>query len=605
MTDVFICYDVQDKDIQNRVIQSLSRYVITTWTQERDIQTGTDYKRAIEVAIEQAEFDQESISTGVDFENEIFKGINGSDNFLFVLSPDAVESEYCEQEVNYAAEQNKRFITVLHRELDPTTMPKALRVIHWIDFKDSTFEKSFSELIQAIELDREHAHQHTVLQQRASDWVENNRLKDFLLNITACTNAERWRNIALEEDKQPIPTPLQRDFIQESRNAINAAEKMERRRRNIILGSVTGGMILAVILAGFAFFEMKQAEEAQAEAIVQKDNAKQAQVKAEASEKNAKEQAQKAKEQAQIALIRQLSAQAVIAAKLPSPSNGSLDLALLLAGQLFHINKTAGQSALLRVIQNPQVKTHLYGHTNAVISVAISSDGKRLASASYDKTVRMWDVEKQAPLGEPMLGHTSFVRSVAFSPDGKHLASASYDKAVRLWDVETQAPVGKPLLGHISFVLDIAFSPDGKYLASASDDNNIILWDVETQTPISKPLLGHTAMVNSIVFSPNGKLLASAGFDKAVRLWDVKTQASIGEPLLGHTNWVLSVAFSPNGKRLASASKDNTIRLWDIDPQSWLHRACQIANRNLSQEEWRTLVSNLIRKLVHNNLKIH
>jgi len=223
-TEVFVSYSRKDADFARQLNTALQEADKTTW------------------------FDQESISTGVDFENEIFKGINSADNFLFVLSADAVSSEYCEREVNYASEQSKRFISVLHREVDPALMPDSLRVINWIDFKDTAFDKSFPELIQAIELDREHAHQHTVLQQRAGDWTENDRSNDFLLNITACDNAEGWQDRAQEEQKKPVPTVLQQDFIVDSRKAIEAAEQKERKRRKIIFLSVTGGMVIAAIL---------------------------------------------------------------------------------------------------------------------------------------------------------------------------------------------------------------------------------------------------------------------------------------------------------------------------------------------------------------------
>jgi hypothetical protein len=231
--------------------------------------TDADFARMLNTALQEADkntwFDQESISTGVDFEKEIFKGIDSADNFVFVLSPDAVSSEYCEREVNYAADNSKRFITVLHRTIDPNTMPDALRKINWIDFKDTAFEKSFPELIQAIELDREHAHQHTVLQQRASDWAENNRSINFLLNITACANAESWQAIAVAERKRPVPTELQRDFIIDSRKAIKKAN----RRRNALLTLAVFGMVAAGILAIFAFNKMNEAN--QAEQLRQKE----------------------------------------------------------------------------------------------------------------------------------------------------------------------------------------------------------------------------------------------------------------------------------------------------------------------------------------------
>ena len=203
--------------------------------------------------------------------------------------------------------------------------------------------------------------------------------------------------------------------------------------------------------------------------------------------------------------------------------------------------------------------TSLEGHTERIIKIAFSSDGTTLASASEDRTIRLWDVVT-GDHKHTLTGHRSHIYSITFSPDGKTLASGSENGRIRLWN----ATVGQyrvTLEGHSGAVKSVAFSPDGKTLASGSSDRTIRLWNA-TIGLYKVTLEGHSEGINSVAFSPDGRTLASGSSDRTIRLWNATTGIH-QNTLTGHTENVDDIFFIENGETLGSKSRDSTIRLWD------------------------------------------
>lgn len=202
----------------------------------------------------------------------------------------------------------------------------------------------------------------------------------------------------------------------------------------------------------------------------------------------------------------------------------------------------------------------LEGHTSVVESIAFSLDGRRVATASQDRTLKLWD----AATGQELMtfnGHSDTVHSVKFSPDAQRLITGSGDQTAKLWDAATGQEL-TTLHGHTARVFAVGFSPDGRTLATGSFDNTAKLWDAATGRELAT-LNGHIKAVHSLSFSPDGKTLATGSADNAAKLWQVSTGLEVAT-FKGHAGKVWSVAFSSDGKRLATGGGEGLVRLWDV-----------------------------------------
>jgi WD40 repeat protein/basic membrane lipoprotein Med (substrate-binding protein (PBP1-ABC) superfamily) len=315
----------------------------------------------------------------------------------------------------------------------------------------------------------------------------------------------------------------------------------------------------------------------------------------------------------QAVLTEQSQQRIAFSRELAAASTSNLDVdperSLLLSREAvsttYTVDKTwtkEAEQALHNALLASRLELTLRGHTDSVVGVAFSPDGKQIGTASEDGTVRIWDSEKGQELsilmtnathGRPgitfspdgkqvaaiagsnnagiwdaatgrqliiLQGHTDWVSGIAFSPDGKRVATASEDRTARVWD----ATDGRELLvlrGHSAAVWDIAFSPDGKIIATAGEEGWVKLWETDSGT-LRATILAHRAPVNSVAFSPDGQWIATAGGDRTAKIWNAATGSEL-LVLRGHTDFVSRVDFSPDGTRLATSGGDGTARIWD------------------------------------------
>jgi len=431
-------------------------------------------------------------------------------------------------------------------------------------------------------------------------WVESGRAPAKLLRGVQLAEAEQFA--------QAHPTDLtelEQELLNQSRRQQTFEREQARqttlRRRNVGIAS----LVVILLLAGLSLWALQNAAEARtqkATAQAAAARALHAQATAEVRRGEAESAKAQAEQQARLARSRELAAAAI--------SNLATDpeLSILLARQAISTTDTLeAENALHSAIQTARVQLRFDSHGSALNGLALSADAKRLATASADGVINMWDT-LTGRLQTSIKGHAGAINQIAFSPNGKWLATAGDDGAAKLWEIGKGAEEVLRLTGHNAKVRGIAFSPDGKQLATSGYDATVRLWSLAplrfglplavldegpgapityalafspdskrlaigrvdgtvviwSITPLEKKLgfQADESAIFSVAFSRDGTELATGGFHSA-KLWDSNT-GKVRYSLPGHTAAVRAVAFSPNGLQVATASEDQRVKVWNV-----------------------------------------
>jgi transcriptional regulator with XRE-family HTH domain len=400
-----------------------------------------------------------------------------------------------------------------------------------------------------IEVDRAQLLIHGRLGLAAREWADLGEEGGALLRGSRLAAACDWAR----EHGDGL-SPLEQRFLAASVTGERGEHRAARERAHHLRARAAGMTLLATIVAGLGAWALQQRDMAR----------------------------RKADEATSLALV---SASA-------NTDDARPEIALGLAFEAFRLSPGAeARGSLINALtaaRDPEdVVATFSGSGDAASTLALSPNGRTLASAGHGDAIGLWDTERHVAVGPPLAGRGGAVTSVAFGPGGRVLASAGTDGRLRVWDVRTGKQLGAAFPPQAGEVRGIAFLRDGHTVVTAGSDGLVRLWDVGSHGPRGAPLTLSDfiaafagpvrALSSDLAVPPEALETARAGTaatlsanlltvaiiaeDGAIRLHDARTLVQMGAPLAAAAT---SVAFSGDGRTLASAGADGAIRLWDV-----------------------------------------
>lgn len=580
MSDVFISYSRRNIDFARRLIDKLVLLGKDSWV------------------------DWEGIPlTSPNWWEEIKVGIESTDNFVFIISPDSMASVVCQMELAYALFLNKRIVPVIHQdvviedafailaefEVDSAMQERlegrtplelaennwrSLSHINWLFFRESDdFDVALKKLTDIVATNLDYVKSHTRYLTRAQEWERRERRQDLLLFGEEIDYAEAWLaqgDLYVREKEtgnidvvNPLPQALHRVYITSSREG-----ETQRRRllRNLRLGTAIFGMVgvVAVVLAIGSFFASQEAQTRADSASTQVADANQALTAVPPT-------------LTQVAVFVQEGENRIESLRLASDAvdvwnggRGNAETVALLAIRALNKQYTEPANLIaLRAFDSLWTEAIFDEHSDWVESVAFSKDGRNILSGGSDGVMRLWDIETGELIRIFDTGAGTGNDAVAMSPDGA-LALSTARTGIQVWDVASGEML-RELQGHTDNISGVVFSPDGARILTSSWDATVRLWDVATGD-IVRVFEHPPDYISSVALHPDGRRALSASWDGNLYLWDIET-GELLDVWEGHDRDVNSAVFSPDGRHAVSGSWDNTMIVWDVEmgmPESFL-----------------------------------